>query len=227
MSAKKVGKQKISSKSISRMALTVPVGGYIHAQVNSVALPDNGMPPHTQLLDQTWEIPLGAHNYGNANDGAIVTQGYPSNGGSHSWEYLRSVCTVRNQEQNPPTAQLNLTMISDLDSGVGRGTGASSDFDAEWFFLANLPAGKPWTLTVISVVNGSGVTPTCSVRVNGDKPRPVSTGPSVQTFANLSGTAAVFFKVSQGHLAIFPNGPTHGVARPTINSDITLSFTRV
>jgi hypothetical protein len=232
MRIRKSGKQhqdaakKSSKNSISQVALSVPAGGVIHARVYAVALPDNGAPPHTQLLDQTWDIPAGSHKYGNPSDGVIVAQGYPHNGGSHSWEYLLSECNITEQNSSPATVQLRLTAISDLNSGVGRGTGASSDFDTEWFVIRGLPPGKPWTVQAIGVINASGVTPTCSIRVNNDRPRPIKPGPFIETFDNLSGTIAIFVSISQGHLAIFPSGPIPGASRITIVSDVTLSFIR-
>jgi hypothetical protein len=133
------------------------------------------------------------------------------------------------QGQSPPTLQLNLTAKSDLDSGVGKGTGASSDFDTEWFVVTNLPPSpppKPWNLSVIGIINGSGVTPRCSVRVNNNPPKALPTGPFIQTFEGLSGAIAVFVACSQGHVAIFPSGPIHNTAQLTVNSDVTLSFNR-
>jgi hypothetical protein len=216
-----------STAALSQPAAAPPACGSIHARVHAVALPDNGGPAHEQTLDQTWQIPAGTYNKYVNPDGSIVTQGYPSNGGSHSWEYLTTVCTVTDQGQSPPTVQLNLTASSNLDSGVGKGTGASSDYDTEWFVVVNLsptPLPKPWNLTAVGAINASGVTPTCSVRLNNDQPKALPTGPFIQTFNNLSGTIAIFVSCSQGHFPIFPSGPTHNTAQLTVNSDVTLSF---
>jgi hypothetical protein len=217
---------KKSSKTVSTTSLTVPTCGMLHAIVNAAALPDNGMPPHQEHYDRTFDIPIGSHNYGNPNTGLIVSQGYPNNGGSHSWAYLSSVGTVIDQGQNPASVRLNLTTTADLDSGVGRGTGAGSDFDTEWFLLTSLPSGK-WNLLVAGVINGSNCSPSCTIRVNNGQPEPITkTGPFIHVINGLSGTNAIFVSISQGHLAIFPNGPTHSTTRATVNSDISLSFSR-
>jgi hypothetical protein len=219
-----------STAALGQPAAVPTTCGSMHVRVHAVALPDNGGPPHQEVLDQTWPIPSGTHNqYGGRPNGTIVTQGYPSNGGSHSWEYLTTSCAIMDQGQSPPTLQLNLTAKSDLDSGVGKGTGASSDFDTEWFVVTNLPPSpppKPWNLSVIGIINGSGVTPRCSVRVNNNPPKALPTGPFIQTFEGLSGAIAVFVACSQGHVAIFPSGPIHNTAQLTVNSDVTLSFNR-
>ena len=201
--------------------------GSLHVKANGVALSNNGQPAHTQSLDQTWTIPAGPYNHYVNPDGTIITQGYPSNGGSESWESLKTTCTVTPQGTNPPTLALNLTASSHLNSGVGPGTGASADFDSEWFSVAMLPsteAGKSWTLNVIGVINASNVTPTCAIKLNNDPPKKLATGPFIQTFPNLSGAIAVFISCSQGHIAVFPSGPHPGGAEISVNSQVTLSF---
>lgn len=203
-----------------------PACGHIHVKVHGVALPDNGDPPHQQILDQTWPIRTGAFSGYVNPDGSIVTQGYPNNGGSYSHEYLSTDCAVKGQGQNPPTLQLKLAATSRLNSGVGPGTGASSDYDTDWFVVTTLPAGVRWNLSVIGIVSAANVTPRCSVRVNSDQPRPIPSGPFIHTFANLSGVTATFFSCSQGHIAIFPNGPTPGTTNIAVNSDVTLNFGR-
>jgi len=205
-----------------------PACGNIQAVVNAVALPDNGMGPHQQSLNQTWLIPAGAFNQYVNPDGAIVTQNYPSNGGSQSFEYLKTVCTVTSQDKAPPIVELVTTASSALISGHGTGTGASSDYDTRWFVVTNLPAlpnNKSWSLSVVGIINASNVNPTCSVTVNNGASIPLPTGPFIRTFNNLSGTAAVFVSCSQGHIAIFASGPNNTTAYPVVNSDVTLSFT--
>lgn len=208
-----------------KTSVVFPAGGYVRAVVNSVALADNGAPPHAQQFDHTWEIPLEPHKYGNP-DGAIVTQGYPNNGGSHSWEYLFSDCSLIDQGQNPPIRELKLTAISDLDSGVGHGTGASSDFDTEWSVFTNLPTGK-WRLSVAGIVNADGATPVVSIRINNDPARSVGPGAFIQTFDRQEGIVAVVVSLSQGHKAIFPQGPAHTTANYRIESKVAVSFSRL
>lgn len=222
----------IGSNAFAQDAVTVTpsVCGSIHAKVHAVALADNDGGAHQETLDRTWVIPAGVHSaYGSRADGWIVTQGWPSNGGAHSHELLTTECAARLQDPNSQTVSLKLKALSDLASGVGRGTGASSDFDTDWFLTAILPStpgNKGWTLTAVGVVNGSNTTPKCSIRINDGAGTALSTGPFIKTFAGLSGLVAVFVSCSQGHIAIFPTGPRMTTAIVTVETDVTLAFSR-
>ncbi len=202
-----------------------PVCGNVHVKVHAVALSDPPNRSANQTMDETWPIPTGSHNFGNPANGAIVTQGWPNNGGAHSWEFLQTACQVRNAPPGPPIVQLTLTARSDVLSGVGRGTGASSDYDFEWFTRTVLPAGN-WSLAVNGIVSGANVTPTCNVRIGSGAPQSIPTGNFRVAFANLSGTIGVFVSCSQGHIAIFPAGPnaTSRIATMTLNN-VALTFT--
>jgi hypothetical protein len=204
--------------------------GSVHVHVHAVALADQHLGTHEETLDQTWPIPKGVKSqYGNSSDGAIVTQGWPSNGGAHSWEYLTTECTVTPQGDSPEVVRLNLHARSNLDSGVGGGTGASSDYDSEWFVVRTLPSSpniKSWNLTIVGTISASGTTPSCSFKVNSGTPTAIPPGPFIKTVTGLSGLVAIFVSCAQGHQAIFPNGPNRTGADVRVDDDVTLSFSR-
>lgn len=207
--------------------------GNIKVHVISVALsdqPDNphDFPPHTQTLNTQWPVPKGEDKqYGGNSEGWIVTQGYPSNGGAESWEKLSTTCTLAPQPNAPATMGLLTTTLSHLKSGVGRGTGSSSDFDTEWIVSTDLPpATRGWSLVAKGTIQGAGVNPTCTIAINSGQPQKIPNNSFLQTFPNLRGKLQASFACSQGHMAIFPSGPSPSNAELTVVSDVSLSFVR-
>src|SRR5205085_3938708 len=132
----------------------------------------------------------------------------------HSWEFLATECAITEQgPNNLPVTQVKMRARSDLNSGVGRGTGAASDFDAEWFYVANLPAGKSWTLSMVTILEVSNApSPGCVAKVNDGTPKTIAPGPSLTTFRDLTGIAVVSVSCSQGHAVVFPSGPRPNTA---------------
>ncbi len=207
---------------------TADACGSLHVKVHSEALPDNGAPPHDQTLDQTWKIVEGSkHDYVNS-DGSIASQGYPSNGGSHSYEYLDTSCKVTSSKKVPWTIGLTINAKSDLRSGVGNGTGASSDYDTDWVISVSPPT-KPrkatWKLSVSGTVQASNVSPNCSISLNSSQKKTLPTGPFTEIFSKIKKGDTVTFSCSQGHLAIFPT-PADNATVTNVNSNVNLTFAR-
>lgn len=209
------------SNSQAEDQLSIKDCGKIHVRITSVALADNGAPPHQQTMDQLWEIPKGPKQYG--DKGAIVTQGYPHNGGSHSWEYLTTDCAIG---QGRPALKVTADSWSDINSGVGKGTGASSDYDKEISIeIKAISADTPPTLLITSDIQAANVGPSCSARLNDGPPAEIKTGHTVLNLGKVTKDSTVTIACSQGHVAIFPKGPqpTATVAKISSSFELDLS----
>jgi hypothetical protein len=206
--------------------------GYLQVHIDAIAdANDVTLPAHHQTFDNSktpFPIPEGVKTqYGDNPDGWLVTQGYPNNGGAHSWEKLSTNCTVTQKDGAPPTVRLITTTVSDLNSGLkGAGTkapDASSDFTATWIMSVSLPPTIAWKLTVEGITQSSGTgLSKCTVTPLSYLPVTMPFGsPFSQDFKE-HGITEITQTCAQGLNPALQVGPNPTVGTVTVTSDVTL-----